>query len=107
MPYCASQWPWIFGERECAIGWPVTNAFFSAIDGSQCTQFLQHRQERQADDRKIVAFYLFEELDALALDLVGADACQGLCADARQVPADEGGIEFAHGEAGDADMAPQ
>src|SRR4051812_40513430 len=97
MPYFASQWPWIFGERECAIGCPVTKAFFSAIDRSKRAQFLQHRQQRQADNGEIVAFDLVEQLDAFALDLVGADAGQRLDADARQMAADESRVELAHG----------
>ena len=76
MPYFFSQKPWIIGERECAIGWPQTKAFCHCQPSMapELAQFLQQRQQRQADDGEIVALDLLEELDALALDLVGADA---------------------------------
>ena len=39
----------------------------------------KHGQQRQADDGEIVALDLLEQLDALALDLVGADARSTPC----------------------------
>src|SRR5687768_3319704 len=107
MPYFFSQWPWIMGERECAIGWPQTNAFFiSAIYGAQVAQFVEQRQQWQADDGEMVALDLVEELDALALDLVGADRIQRHWPDPRQMPPDKGRLQLAHRQPGDADMPP-
>jgi hypothetical protein len=80
-----------FGERECAIGWPQTNAFNSAIDGPELAQFLEYRQQRQADDGEVVALDLVEQLDTFAFDLVGADARQRLLADTGEMAAMKAG----------------
>src|SRR5690606_14133888 len=90
--YFSSQKPWIKGDRECATGWPQTNArrMASAIDRSQFAQFGQQRQQWQPDNVEVIAVNMIEELDALALDLVGADAGQRLFPDPRQMAADKG-----------------
>ena len=74
----------------------------------EIAQFCQQRQQRQADDGEMIAVDLLEQLDALALDLVGADAGQRLVADAGQMAADEGRrSSLRMVRLRDADMAPE
>ena len=69
------------GEREWAIGQPITKALAArssdhAFDAGLVAQEGEQRKQRQAEDREIVALDLLEELDAEPLELVGADARQ-------------------------------
>ena len=66
-----------------ATGFIMTMAHGS-FDRSLASQIRQKRQQRQAENGEIVPLDALEQLDALALDLIGADAAERAFADARR-----------------------
>src|SRR3546814_16082466 len=94
MPNAFSQYPWIRGERECLTGQPVTKALTivsreSAIDRMKIPERLQQGQQGQPQYGEIVAPDFRKELDALAFQLIGADAGQQFLAAAVDIAVDE------------------
>src|SRR3954447_930959 len=101
-PCCSSQWPWISGERECAIGCPATKAFGMLMTShdqeAERPQGCEQPQERQSEDGRVVALDPLEEVDADALEAIAADASRHVLAGEIEVTADRGIIERPHRE---------
>src|SRR5215208_3124169 len=101
-PCCSSQWPWISGERECAIGCPATKAFGMLMASHdqevERPQGCEQRQEGQSEDGRVVALDPLEEVDADALEAIAADASRHVLAGEIEVAADRGVIERPHRE---------
>src|SRR5690606_5415750 len=70
-------------------------------------ELVEKRKKRKTDDCEVIALDALEELDSLTFDLVGADAGKRLVADTGKMTADEAGVELAHRQPRNADMAPQ
>src|SRR6185437_12553661 len=62
-------------------------------------QEVEQRQQRQAEDRKIIALDALEQLRAQSLELIDADRRQRVVAERRQIAIEETIAESAHGEA--------
>src|SRR3990170_1641015 len=69
-----------------------------AFDGAFAPERVEERNERQAEDREIVALDLFEQLNAESLELIGADRAEDILAGGGEVAADELGRQLSHGE---------
>src|SRR5690606_34480409 len=96
------------GERECATGWPQTNARgkLSGIDHLQFTELSQEGQQWQSDDGKIIAINLFEELYPFAFHLISANALQCYVAHPRKMAPDEVRLQLSHRHARYGDVTP-
>ena len=69
--------------------WGTNVSRESCIDSTEIAKFSQQRKQRQAENGEIVPVDLFEELYALAFQLIGPDTRQHFQAGARQVALDE------------------
>ena len=84
----------------------MTQARFIAMMRPRARSSVEQRQQRQPQDREVVALDALEQLHAEALELVGADRLADAVAGAAQVLVEERVGEVAHGEARRRDVAP-
>ena len=74
----SSQWPCSTGDSEWVTGQPMTPASFAfarqAHDANNAflAQLGQHRQQRQAQNREIIAFHSIEKLRPAPLEMIAA-----------------------------------
>src|SRR5216683_2376900 len=69
-------------------------------------QEVEQRQQRQAEDREIIALDALEQLRTQAFELIDADRGERVVAERRQISVEKAVAESPHGEAGAVDQTP-